>query len=672
MTTIIPHSFSHHNEGNIHSLDLERFVNEALPILHRGGMYGYFWTLPQKQTYPFPFGNPSNFPLNSRNVYYGVNPTNKDAFQGRKVLGDERATLSEISAVNTLFAEFDAKEYGDIKADLEGAKQKALAHIKALPLSPSMLIDSGGGYHVYHFLQHPFFIKDDVERLFIAGKLKTWVKKIGGSKGVNDLTRILRVPGTKNYKPEYPHPLPVKLVELDATRLYALEELVPDVPATSSAASSPSSTSDDALTPYMRHVQNKINKDEHFRGLWNGNKSFWEGVDKRYPSQSEADQALANRLTFIAKGDQDIAKELFKLSQLYREQGKGATYLDNTIAKAYEAWLEHDQKQQTKEAAKQAVEFNLFTLNDAWGFKPPKWKIDKFIFDREYAVIFGSRGTGKTTWTLSKVLPSGCKTLYFAGEDLPGVINRIKGWCQYYRVDKGDLPIILSNTRFDLTNSTDVANLIDIIKEHKIEILILDPIAFYIGAVREKEADDWQIVINSFKDIMEATGCAIGILHHEGYAKGHPRGSTKILDLAASSTGLSATDDERRVELKQGRPPKNSAPIPDYEAYIKHVEVGIDEETGEKITAPVIVENPKLSFKEIARLPMKHEQVLKLFVTSGQDVLQRKYITSTTGLANDTVGEILKLLTARGYVRREKLLYQITDEGRKALERASG
>ncbi len=99
--------------------------------------------------------------------------------------------------------------------------------------------------------------------------------------------------------------------------------------------------------------------------------------------------------------------------------------------------------------------------------------------------------------------------------------------------------------------------------------------------------------------------------------------------------------------------------------------LGVDEETGEEITAPVIVEKPKLSFKEIARLPMKHEQVLKLFVTSGQEALQRKYITTHMRLANDTVGDILKALIARRYVRRENRLYQITDEGREALERNS-
>ncbi len=139
-------------------------------------------------------------------------------------------------------------------------------------------------------------ITDDATRFFIDGKLKTWVNTVGGSSGVNDLTRILRVPGYKNYKPEYPHPLLVTLVELDATRLYHLEELVPEEPATTAhtETTAPSSTSISGLVPYKGELQKRINTDQHFRGLWNGNKSFWEGGDRRYGSQSQADQALAN------------------------------------------------------------------------------------------------------------------------------------------------------------------------------------------------------------------------------------------------------------------------------------------------------------------------------------------------------------------------------------------
>ncbi len=196
---------------------------------------------------------------------------------------------------------------------------------------------------------------------------------------------------------------------------------------------------------------------------------------------------------------------------------------------------------------------------------------------------------------------------------------------------------------------------------------MIDPIAYYIGNRKENDADDWQVVANGFRDVIDATGCCIVIMHHEGYAKGHPRGSTKILDLAASSTGLSTTDDEKRIELKQGRPPKNSAPIPDYEAYIKQVEIGIDE-NGETITSPVVVEHRGLSIQEFVRLPINHAKVLRLFITSGQEVLQRKYITTTVGLANDTIGEILKALVSKRYVMRDNRQYRITPEGREALE----
>jgi hypothetical protein len=140
-----------------------------------------------------------------------------------------RARYAILAAVNCLFAEFDAKDYGD--------KAAIRAHIATLPLAPSVTVDSGGGLHCYFLLDKPLILHDagDVAR---ARDLQwRWVELCGGDGGAKDLCRVLRVPGTRNFKPAYGPDFPtVKIV--DATgALYSLAQLeavlpvkMPDLP----------------------------------------------------------------------------------------------------------------------------------------------------------------------------------------------------------------------------------------------------------------------------------------------------------------------------------------------------------------------------------------------------------------------------------------------------------
>jgi len=66
-----------------------------------------------------------------------------------------------------------------------------------------------------------------------------WVALVGGDNGAKDLTRVLRVPGTTNYKPDYAPDFPrVHFVRADLDRLYDLENLAALIPTPYSEARS--------------------------------------------------------------------------------------------------------------------------------------------------------------------------------------------------------------------------------------------------------------------------------------------------------------------------------------------------------------------------------------------------------------------------------------------------
>jgi AAA domain/RepB DNA-primase from phage plasmid len=189
---------------------LEDTTRSFLSTLHQAGAYGYWWTLEDKQSTWWQTSQPAAIPNGQRNVYFGVHPTATSATQF------SRSQIDTIAAVNCLFAEFDAKDFG-------GDKAGALAHIRELEPAASVIIDSGGGYHCYWLLDRPWLLEtaDDRKR---ASKLQAaWVLLMGGDTQSKDLARVLRVPGTHNYK--YSPPRDVQFVACNLDERWELETL---------------------------------------------------------------------------------------------------------------------------------------------------------------------------------------------------------------------------------------------------------------------------------------------------------------------------------------------------------------------------------------------------------------------------------------------------------------
>lgn len=193
-------------------------LNSFLSHLHRGGEWAYWWTAEDKRTSWWPTGRPARVPKGPVNVFFGVHPTHERR-------GDtKRARIVDIAAVNCLFAELDAK-------DFSGSKPRVLAHLDTLEAAPSVIVDSGGGYHAYWLLADPFTLVSEEDRQRARTLQKQWVGLVGGDDGAKDLARILRVPGTTNYKPAYAPDFPlVCFIRADLDQEYPLQELAALVP----------------------------------------------------------------------------------------------------------------------------------------------------------------------------------------------------------------------------------------------------------------------------------------------------------------------------------------------------------------------------------------------------------------------------------------------------------
>lgn len=173
---------------------------ELIAACNRGGKFGNYWIKSgdQKRTVWHPVDKNGIVPSDAADVYFSVHPTDKAKDQHSRTTGDAVCSIAH------LFAEFDAKDFNGLDA--------ALAHVNALPIKPSVIVCSGGGYHAYWLFSCPVPLTD-ANRGIIQKVQADWVAVVGGDKGAKDLARVLRVPGTLNHK--YAPPRPVELVRGD-------------------------------------------------------------------------------------------------------------------------------------------------------------------------------------------------------------------------------------------------------------------------------------------------------------------------------------------------------------------------------------------------------------------------------------------------------------------------
>lgn len=107
---------------------------------------------------------------------------------------------NDVGCCTAVFADIDFK-------DIEPEEARKL--LSEFPFKPSIIVKSGNGLHVYWLLKEPVVAGDFPKLEAInRGMLKYMRAQIGPQ----DVSRILRLPGTLNIKKKYPNPKPVTTV----------------------------------------------------------------------------------------------------------------------------------------------------------------------------------------------------------------------------------------------------------------------------------------------------------------------------------------------------------------------------------------------------------------------------------------------------------------------------
>lgn len=111
-------------------------------------------------------------------MYYGIHPRDSKNGSGQA-----------ISFVTCLHADLDFKGF-------KGGPDEVQARLKSFQFPATVVVSSGNGLHAYWFLKEP----EELEDKDLFERIQAGLQRHLGADKTHDLARILRIPGTKNYK----------------------------------------------------------------------------------------------------------------------------------------------------------------------------------------------------------------------------------------------------------------------------------------------------------------------------------------------------------------------------------------------------------------------------------------------------------------------------------------
>jgi hypothetical protein len=331
-----------------------------------------------------------------------------------------RGKLTDVLGIGSIHLDVDIQNsLAHKKNNLPATIEEAVEFVTSIPIKPSIIVFSGYGIHAYWLLKNFIEFTDEETRQAAMKLIESWQKMFKWKAGklgydldaTQDITRVLRVPSTLNWKIES-SPVEATLLAFDDTARYTpgqLNDYLDDVRAANrvtvtAPAMNGSSTPKINATPY-----NDISIDidpaatidnETFEALSDNIpkfKSTWTRTrkDLQDTSASSYDIALANMAVGAGLDDQTVCNLLIAHRRKHNDEKLRLDYLQRTIAEARNGMQAERQKVQaakrtTDPTDKEGLKRDLFTM---LGIKIER--IEKHLSDPPAFIIYFEGGKHK-------------------------------------------------------------------------------------------------------------------------------------------------------------------------------------------------------------------------------------------------------------------------------------
>lgn len=185
-------------------------VRDFLTALYGGckDVYVGITKLPGRTTQWFPSGDIGRIMTHAADSGEKTN-TYLNIFPRKSVpSGASRGAGADVSHVNCVFIDADIRSDAHAEKCLPESIEEALAAVRDIAEKPSFIFSTGNGIHVYWVFRDPLIITDEEERLLASAVVSGFCCHAAGifsSYGwkldsVGDLSRMMRFPGTLNFR----------------------------------------------------------------------------------------------------------------------------------------------------------------------------------------------------------------------------------------------------------------------------------------------------------------------------------------------------------------------------------------------------------------------------------------------------------------------------------------
>jgi KaiC/GvpD/RAD55 family RecA-like ATPase len=478
------------------------------------------------------------------NTFYGIDwdDIQKHNDQGYNIYfapcprKEESGGKDSVCSISVLWADLDAK-------DFNGSKEKALKSLELPPdsLQPSVVVDTGHGYHLYWLLHEEVWLKNDDDVSRMEGYLSGLASHLHGDK-VFDIGRLLRLPGTVNWKdPSNPVKCTVlssrsypghfyDVYEFEAPRyvrfsLSEFDEFWAKPPSSGRVAVTFSENLPDidiSSIPISHKIKEIIEK----------------GTSAEYKSRSERDMAVVDALVALRLSDDEIRAVFMKypIGDKFRKQGdkylahtisKARCYIDANVNTEYEMKLPVDRRN-NMQSQKSSFRVNWRDLDKYVGVAGDDI-VEGLLPSGSNGKLFvaGERKIGKTTFglTLGLAIAQGksafgrrqtkkSRVVFIDLEQTAQSVQDVmKKQAQALgEPDEGYFDVI-GGQSFRVTDPTSITELWDLLREEPTpEVVIFDSIYALVDDINDSVQA--QNVLDLLTKVINELGAAVVVLHH--------------------------------------------------------------------------------------------------------------------------------------------------------------
>jgi hypothetical protein len=442
----------------------------------------------------------------------------------------DSGALENCSALPALFVDIDFKT-----TDERAARER----LAVFPVVPSIVVNSGGGLHVYWLLREPIPLQQDSRGA--RNLLRRLARALDADIQAAEPARVLRLPNTFNHK--YGDKRRVRIERFQPERRYNpsdFDEWLPAEPAPAEASrfTVPATISNGNRNDVLYRTARSLVA----RGMIES--AILAAVRETNAGQCDSPLHDDEVRDIVRKAIQQPDQKGFARQSIAPEDADDGAFPD--------AW-------------RLLNDVELLALPD------PEWLIDSVIQRKSVVVVYAPPAAGKTTlgadllgsiatgkdWHGHHVQHRGA-SVYVAAEDPSGFKVRLSGWKRAHGIPLDQvIGVYTFPEPIDLSDPISVGRFQRFLRHTQaavpLEAVVVDTYASATPGASETSSEDTTLAMAHARQWCAALGVTVILVHHTNASGSRERGHSSMRGAADTMIALTPVDDVVHVECSKQR-----------------------------------------------------------------------------------------------------------------------